>query len=651
MPPGRVFRGAWLLAAALACARPGGTPGAPAPAPPATPAEPLTASHLPDIPFLGGPLALRVIYPLQAATVDARDSTFLLGSTGAGDAELSINGQPVKVWPNGAWIAWVALPPDSVAQLELRAHTSRDSAVLVQQVRRRAEYIPPPAPALWIDTTSLSPRGRLWAASDEYVSLSVRAAPGAQLQLRLPPDGSVVSLVSDPGPGVVPDAARGFEWDTLKLVSSARHDRYRGVLRGRALSSESGLVSGPAPALDTPVLEAIRGIDTVRVAWPLQITLLDTVPLVAQLEDDPRASGPRDMLTVGRAAPNATYDWFFPAGTRAVVSGRINDDLRLTLAPGQDVWVPAGEARLLPVGTPVPRARAKAITLHSAPDRVLARIPLGERIPFRVQEDGRRLTLLLYGAEADIDWIRYGPASSDTLVRRVGWSQERGRVLRLDFELAEPLWGYRTAWADADLVLEIRRGPRIDDGNPLKGRRIAVDPGHPPGGAIGPTGLRESDANLAVSLALAHLLEEAGAEVILTRNADVPVDLGARVPLADSRGAELFVSIHQNALPDGLNPLVNNGTSVFYNQPRSLPLARAIQRRLVQRLGVRDLGVARGDLAVTRGTWTPSVLTEGLHIIMPEQEAALRTEKGRELYARGVMEGIRDYLKALSGER
>jgi N-acetylmuramoyl-L-alanine amidase len=650
MPPSRAFRGAWLLAAAFACARPGGAPaGAPAPA---APAEAPTPSHLPEIRFLGGPLALRVIYPAQAATVDARDSTFLLGSTGAGDSELSINGQPVKVWPNGAWIAWIALPPDSVAQLELRARTSRDSAVLVQQVRRRAEYIPPPAPALWIDTTSLSPRGRLWATPDEYVSLSVRAAPGAQLQLRLPPDGSLVSLVGDPGPGVVPDAARAFEWDTLKLVGPARDDRYRGVVRGRALSSESGrLLSGPAPALEAPVLEAIRGIDTVRVAWPLQITLLDTVPLVAQLENDPRASGPRDMVTVGRSAPNATYDWFFPAGTRAVVSGRINDDLRLTLAPGQDVWVPAGEARLLPVGTPVPRARAKAITLHSAPDRVLARIPLGERIPFRVQEDDRRLTLLLYGADVDIDWIRYGPASGDTLVRRVGWSQERGRVLRLDFELAQPLWGYRTAWADADLVLEIRRVPRIDQANPLKGRRIAVDPGHPPGGAIGPTGLRESDANLAVSLALAHMLEQAGAEVILTRNADLPVDLAARVPLADSRGAELFVSIHQNALPDGLNPLVNNGTSVFYNQPRSLPLARAIQRRLVQQLGVRDLGVARGDLAVTRGTWTPSVLTEGLHIIMPEQEAALRTEKGRELYARGVMEGIRDYLKAVSGER
>ena len=114
-----------------------------------------------------------------------------------------------------------------------------------------------------------------------------------------------------------------------------------------------------------PVLEAVRGVDTVRVPWPLQITLLDTMPLVAQLEDDPGAPGPRDLITVGRAAPNATYDWFFPAGTRAVVSGRINDDVRLALAPGQDVWVPAAEARLLPLGTPVPRARAKAITLHA----------------------------------------------------------------------------------------------------------------------------------------------------------------------------------------------------------------------------------------------------------------------------------------------
>ena len=53
----------------------------------------------------------------------------------------------------------------------------------------------------------------------------------------------------------------------------------------------------------------------------------------------------------------------------------------------------------------------------------------------------------------------------------------------------------------------------------------------------------------------------------------LPVDLWPRVALAESAGAELLVSIHNNALPDGINPFTNNGTSVFYNQPRSVPLA------------------------------------------------------------------------------
>ncbi len=694
MPLGRALRGASLVAAAFACARPeGAPPGSPSPASGASGAA-ISRGHLPDVPFLQGPLALGVTYPVAGAVVDARDSTFILGSTGAGDAELTINGAPVRVAPNGGWIAWVALPRDSLMRFELRARTPRDSAVFVHELRRKPAYVPPPGAAVWIDTTSLSPRGRVWVNSGEYLDLAVRAAPGARLQLRLPAGEWVPIIMQDSARGIVPFAAdpahreipaavRAFEWDTLNLVTPVSNDRYRAVLRGRVIGPELGPVlfeAGPrfAEALTAartrckpgaacafayvrpdpfsdqsqlPVLEAIRGTDTVRVNWPLQVSLLDTVPTVVVLDDDPRRAGGTDSVIVGRAAPAGTYAWFFPTGTRALVSGRINDDLRLRLAPGQEVWVAATEARALPYGTPAPHARAEAITLTPAADRVLARIPLGERVPFRVEQAERRLTLTLYGTEGDVDWIRYGPVQHDSLVRRVAWSQETGKVVRLDFELERPVWGYHTRWSGQDLVLEIRRPPRIDGGDPLKGRLIAIDPGHPPLGATGPTGLRESDANLAVSLALARLLEGAGARVILTRTADVPVDLGARVPIADRAGAELLVSIHQNALPDGLNPLTNHGTSVFYNQPRSLPLARAIQRRLVERFGVRDLGVARADLAVTRATWMPAVLTEGLHIIMPEHEAALRSERGRELYARGVFEGIRDFLRAVRSEK
>jgi N-acetylmuramoyl-L-alanine amidase len=651
MPLGRALRGAPLVAAAFACARPGvARPERPSPLADSAGAA---ADHLPAVPTIRGPLALAVTYPPNGAVVDAGDSTFILGTTGSGDATLTINGAPVRVWPNGAWIAWVALAADTIARLDLRAATPRDSASLPYELRRASRFVPPPE-GVWIDSTSLTPRGRVWIGPDEYLTLAAHAAPGARVHLRLP-SGTIVPLVPDPSRADPPEAVRAFGWDTLKLDTPLRTDRYRGILRGRALGTDPGplLAVGTTPRAEPSwqraELIAITGSDTARVEWPLQIALLDTVPVVAVVDDDPARRGGGDGITVGRSAGGGTYTWFFPAGTRVRVSGRVNDDLRLTLADGLDAWIPAAEATPLPGGTPLPRARAGAVTLSPAADRVLARIPLGERVPFVVQEGDRRLALHVYGADGDIDWIRYGAVGADSTVRRGGWHHEPGGVLRIDFDLTHPVWGYRTRWSDRDLILEIRRPPAIEAGDPLRNRVIAVDPGHPPAGATGPTGLREADANLAVSRVLARLLEDGGARVVLTRTADVPVDLGARVPLADSLGAELFVSIHQNALPDGLDPFRNSGSSVFYNQPRSLPLARAIQRRLVERFGVRDLGAARADLAVTRGTWTPGVLVEGLHIIMPAHEAALRTEAGQELYARGVVDGIRDFLRAVAG--
>jgi N-acetylmuramoyl-L-alanine amidase len=269
------------------------------------------------------------------------------------------------------------------------------------------------------------------------------------------------------------------------------------------------------------------------------------------------------------------------------------------------------------------------------------RIPVGVRVPFHVSESDRVVSLEFYGAVADIDWTRYAP--SDTLIRRIDWHQN-GDVVRIDVELRRALFGYRTRWDGADLLLDIRRPPAIDRRAPLRGRRIAVDPGHPPAGATGPTGLREAVANLAIALELQRLLQAAGATVIMTRTADVPLDLGPRITLAESGEADALVSIHNNALPDGVNPFTNNGTSVFYNHAASLPLARAVQRALVRNLGLRDLGVGRGDLALVRPTWQPSILTEGLYMIVPEQEAALRSAEGQRRYAQGVLDGLRSWF-------
>ena len=639
-----------LLAALAACARTSPPPG-PLPDVDMRVAGPgrdtvAAATALPPVPRVRGPLDIRVVYPPPDAVVSAKDSSFLLGSVGTGDATLTINSYPVKVWPNGAWLAWIPLPPDSLMRFHFVARAAEQSAMLDYDLRRGG-WRPPPTPGLGLDSASLSPRGRVWWPAGEYLTLSARASEGATVRMVLP-DSTVVPLVPQSRLEEIPEAVRAFDRDTANLTTTVRRDRYIGVIRGRALGPSPGpVVQNPLatpvaagllpPPAEWPIVEAIQGGDTVRARWPLQVALLDTVPVIVETQDSSRT----DRITTGRAVPGGTYNWFFPDGTRAAVSGRMNEYLRVRLAPESEAWISAAEARVVPGLTAVP-AVVGSVRLTPYSDRVRVRIPLSYRVPFQVTERNRGLTLRLYGARGDVNWIQYG--TRDTLVRRVAWAQERGQEVTLDFELSQPLWGYHASWERDDLLLDVRRPPR-PRGSTLEGYLIAVDPGHPPGGSTGPTGLREAEANLAIGLQVKRLLEAAGAKVFITRVEDVPIDLWPRVQAAERAGADLLVSIHNNALPDGVNPFTNSGASVYYNHPRSVPLARAVQAELVRRLGVRDLGIGRGDLALVRTTWMPSILTEGLFMSLPEQEAALRSPEGQRLYAEAVAEGIRRFLR------
>jgi N-acetylmuramoyl-L-alanine amidase len=93
----------------------------------------------------------------------------------------------------------------------------------------------------------------------------------------------------------------------------------------------------------------------------------------------------------------------------------------------------------------------------------------------------------------------------------------------------------------------------------VRGRTIVIDPGHGGvfRGARGVGGLDEADVNLGVALYLWGLLEEAGAEVVLTRKTDhdfvdgdssaLRKDLQARVDIVEETSPDLFISLHHNA--------------------------------------------------------------------------------------------------------
>jgi N-acetylmuramoyl-L-alanine amidase len=66
------------------------------------------------------------------------------------------------------------------------------------------------------------------------------------------------------------------------------------------------------------------------------------------------------------------------------------------------------------------------------------------------------------------------------------------------------------------------------------------------------------------------------------------------------------------------------------------------------RLGLSNEGTWFDNLAVARASWMPSVLIEGAYVIVPEQEAALRTPEFQEAYALAIVEGLEAWFRGVA---
>jgi N-acetylmuramoyl-L-alanine amidase len=197
--------------------------------------------------------------------------------------------------------------------------------------------------------------------------------------------------------------------------------------------------------------------------------------------------------------------------------------------------------------------------------------------------------------------------------------------MRYTFALRGDVYGYQPLWEEGKFTLRVRRPPA----------------------ARGPTGLWEPEATLPVAFKAQELLQAKGANVVMTRTTADPVDLNLRPAMARRADAHAFVSIHYNAVPDGMNPFRAQGTATYHYHPHSTALAESIQRASVAQLSLPDNGVKRENFAVVRGTWMPSVLMEGAFIIMPDQEAAIRTPEFQQRYAQAVVDGLEAYFRSL----
>lgn len=182
-----------------------------------------------------------------------------------------------------------------------------------------------------------------------------------------------------------------------------------------------------------------------------------------------------------------------------------------------------------------------------------------------------------------------------------------------------------------------------------EGYRIILDAGH--GGSDGGTQadgknseVVEKDINLVVVQHMQAILEELGAEVVLTRESDETISLDERVRIANSNEADLFVSIHCNYYEDDASI---SGLECYYfsGSDSGKQCAEKILETISNSGNIDTRNVKESDFYVLKRTKIPAVLVELGYLSNAEECRILAEDEYQETLAQELVKGIIDAIK------
>lgn len=176
---------------------------------------------------------------------------------------------------------------------------------------------------------------------------------------------------------------------------------------------------------------------------------------------------------------------------------------------------------------------------------------------------------------------------------------------------------------------------------------VVLDAGHggdDPGATVAEN--YEKDINLAVTLLVQEQLKtQENIVVKMTRNEDVFLSLSDRAIYANDIKADLFVSIHANALENNED---FSGIFTFYHPEKrsSKKPAKIIQETVSNETGAENRGVRSENYAVLRETQMPAVLVETGFMTCPEELTLLVDASYQKQLAKGIAQGILEYISS-----
>lgn len=304
-------------------------------------------------------------------------------------------------------------------------------------------------------------------------------------------------------------------------------------------------------------------------------------------------------------------------GTHIVVNGSKGSFYRVYLSKDKEGWIAKKDVTL----TDEDFYPADFINMDSErfKNAMIQTIEFSKKLPYTIEDGEKEIIFRVYNPELSEDSV-------------------------YNLSIPKPVkYAYNISLDEGKYTFKVRKLPQN-----IKETIVVIDAGHGGSekGAIGCLRDEEKDINLKIALKVAELLRKQDITVIMTREVDANLSLEDRVNISKENEADIFVSIHLNSIGDiPMDVHKNRGTNVYYFNRNSMMLAETLQRNITKHAGTQDSGIKAGSFAVIRPTDYAAVLVEAAYMTNPYDSMLYTNEKWINKAAKGIAEGIVNYIK------
>jgi N-acetylmuramoyl-L-alanine amidase len=590
--------------------------------------------------------SLKVAYPSQSEQRIWGSPLFVFGTTGpSSSVKVTVNNEEVKKFDyrTGNFLTLVEVPEEEEFPIVVAASRGRERTLIERTVFYPRLWEELPRDPLAIHPTHRQPQQDQTLIKGDKLRVIIQGSPDAEAVFQIGSNSNKVSME---------------EIDDLSLPLEGR-----GLYLGSyTLQTEDiPLLGETEPQVITVTLR--RDDKEVSCELPGKVRFASGLPshIVEVTGNRTRIYRVRaDSFILhgstlgGDGLPTQLVGYYLLPGTLLEVIGVAGDYLRLKLG-AENYLIHQGDVKEMADIIKKPFTELSKIAMSETWNEITVCLNTRECVPFLIEdlieEEHQQLKLFLYGVKKGENIKQEGEAPSVQKIEiECPLPEEGPDAALITIELNQPMVGLDYHWEGTELVIRMRKPPEISEDNPLQGRIIVIDPGHGDQypGAIGPGDIHEKDVVLEIGKFLRDILEDRGAEVIMTRSEDIHMDLSERIDLALEHHADLFLSIHANAHAIGADAINYHGHMTIYNYAYNQKLAEIILDSLVERIGLPRARVwQRSDLVVLRYPEVPSVLIETAFMMHPDDNWYLLQSEYQREFAGAIMDGMITYFLSL----